>query len=217
MHKTKKIFLIISVITIVCVTGLVWLLNSVSFGSSSVPDGYVVYNSGKVIDFSKDGNSRDFAPVDGAWGGQEPKHRCITAKTAELKLFVPDADGADMRLSVNAFGVYNPIDPCQYVTVYVNDTNLTKWCMANRDVYTVIIPAKLVKDGALHITFEIANPYVNDVDVRTLGAAVREIRIEKLIGQQTKKKLSLWLQKKIWGKPAENPYADENAQPEKSK
>lgn len=216
MRKQTKILLFICAVIVILI-GAVLFFNKQGYDRSSIPDGYVVYSAGDIIDFARDGNSMEYAPADGKWGAQEPKHRCITAKTAELKLFVPDADGADMRLSVNAFGVYNPIDPCQYVTVYVNDTNLTKWCMANRDVYTVIIPAKLVKDGALHITFEIANPYVNDVDVRTLGAAVREIRVDKLLGQQTKKKLSLWLQKKIWGKPAENPYADENAQPEKSK
>lgn len=207
MQKKTKIILFISIIILVVTVAFVMLRPNPSvYDPSSVPEGYVVYTPGDIIDFSQSGNSRTFAPEDGRWGGQEPKHRCITAKTAELKLFIPGGAGADFRFGVEAAGVYPPEDTCQKIKLYANNTEVADWCMGRRNEYTVIIPGRLVKDNTLNIRFEVAKPYISDVDVRTLGAAVRKIYLDKLVGQRTKRKISLWIQQKMWGGHVENPY-----------
>lgn len=207
MHKKTKIILFISVIILVVTVAFVVLRPNPSvYDPSSVPEGYVVYTPGEVIDFSQTGNSLNFAPDDGRWGAQEPKHRCITAKTAELKLFIPDGAGSDFRFGIEASGVYDPEDGCQKITVYANDVQIADWCMGRRSEYTVMIPAKIMQDNHINIRFEVAKPYISDVDVRTLGAAVRQIYLDKLVGQQTKRKISLWIQQKMWGGHVENPY-----------
>lgn len=217
MSKKTKIFLFISVIGVLAV-GMYLLMrpNPNAYDPSSVQDGYVVYEAGKIIDFSQSGNSRTFAPEDGKWGGQEPKHRCITAKTAELKLFIPGGAGADFRFGIEAAGVFSPEDTCQDITVFANNTQIAKWCMGRRSEYTAIIPASVMKDDHVDIRFEVAKPYVSEVDVRSLGASVRQIYLDRLVGQQTKRKLSLWIQKKMWGGPVENPY-NTNSEPKQVK
>ncbi|MBR2412097.1 MAG: hypothetical protein IKB10_00310 [Alphaproteobacteria bacterium] len=218
MRKRTKIILFISVIAIIAVVAYAFLRPvNVLYDPSAVRDGYVVYTPGEVIDFSQTGNSRTFAPADGRWGGQEPKHRCITAKTAELKLFIPGGAGADFRFGIEASGVYDPEDGCQKITVFANDVQIADWCMARRSEYTAMIPANIMQDNHVNIRFEVAKPYVGETDIRTLGAAVRQIYLDKLVGQQTKRKISLWIQQKLWGGPVENPYNTNNPEPKQAK
>ncbi len=218
MHKKTKIILFISVIILVVTVAFVVLRPNPSvYDPSSVPEGYVVYTPGEVIDFSQTGNSLNFAPADGRWGAQELKHRCITAKTAELKLFIPGGAGSDFRFGIEASGVYDPEDGCQKITVYANDVQIADWCMGRRSEYTVMIPAKIMQDNHINIRFEVAKPYISDVDVRTLGAAVRQIYLDKLVGQQTKRKISLWIQQKMWGGHVENPYNTNKPEPKQAK
>lgn len=218
MRKRTKIILFISVIAIIAVVAYAFLRPvNVLYDPSAVRDGCVVYTPGEVIDFSQTGNSRTFAPADGRWGGQEPKHRCITAKTAELKLFIPGGAGADFRFGIEASGVYDPEDGCQKITVFANDVQIADWCMARRSEYTAMIPANIMQDNHVNIRFEVAKPYVGETDIRTLGAAVRQIYLDKLVGQQTKRKISLWIQQKLWGGPVENPYNTNNPEPKQAK
>ncbi len=219
MKITKKTVLIfISFILVACCVLWCAFLSTPGKQNNMVPrDGFITYHTADTILFNQSGNSDQYISGNVGWGAQEPKHRCIVGKHSELKLFVADADGSDLRLLFNGFGARAPDTPCQDITVYANNTVVAQWCAASRDIYTAIIPGTLVPDGNLHIRFDIANPYVSENDPRPLGAAVREITLEKMHGNQTKKKLSLWLQKRLWGGPVQNPYALNNATTEKSK
>ena len=182
----------------------------------SVPDGYAVYKLGKTIDFAADGNSLDFVPVSDAWGGQEARHRCINAKTAHIKLFVPDMDDSDLRLTIDLYGVYAPDEKCQDISVFANDTQIAHWCVPRHDVFSAKIPSSVLSDDTIDIRFDIAKPYTSDIDFITRGAAVREITLERIRGNKTKKKISLWFQKIMWGGPVENPY-NTNSEPKQVK
>ena len=216
-HK-KIILFTLCFMVVLCLLGW-WLMPKTDVThATDIRPGYVSYDIAQDIVFAQDGNSGDFVRGNIGWGGQEPKHRCIVGKTAEMKLFIYNSDNSDLRLILNAFGVYSPDTKCQEITVYANDVSVAQLCVASRDLYTAIIPAKLIPDGHLHLRFDVAEPYV--VDNRLLGAAVRGITFEKMRGNQTKKKLSLWLQNKLWGGPVQNPYATnkaEDAVNEKSK
>ena len=212
MIKSKRKIIIISAVLLlgICLGGyFIFRPNVVESIPGEIGPGYVLYSVGTKITFNRGGNSADYTLRHPGWGGQEPEHRCIVGNVAELKLFVSDADGRDLRIKVDGFGVFAPDEKCQNITVYANDTLIDKWCMRRPDIYTATIPASVMPNGALHIRFDVEKPYVSEVDVRALGAAVRGVSIHALNGQQTKKQLSRWIQKKIWGDRAKNPYNEE--------
>lgn len=217
MKQIKWILIGVCVILVLGGLYMFFGANTSTHSIKNMQPGYVKYNTGDEIVFNETGNSADYIAGNIGWGKQEPKHRCIVGKNAELKLFVADADGSDMRLLFNAFGTRAVDEKCQYITVYANDTKITEWCAASRDIYTAIIPGTLITDGNLHIRFDIAKPFVGETDKRPLGAAVRAITLEKMRGNQTKKKLSLWLQNKLWGGRVQNTYVTDNNETEKSK
>lgn len=180
----------------------------------SVPDDYVVYNLGKTIDFTDDGNSLDFIAVSDAWGGQESTHRCINSSTAHIKLFVPDMGGSDLRFTIDLYGIYAPDEKCQDISVFANNTQIAQWCVPRHDIFSAVIPASILSDGLIDIRLDIAKPYTSNIDFITRGAAVREITLEKIRGNQTKKKISRWVQDKLFGNKPMPEYGMQNKESE---
>ena len=210
---SKKIYFILSILVLLvlgCGAYLIWGRT----GSYNVPAGYALYNIGQIIDFSRDGNSAEFIDKKLGWGGQETKHRCFVGSNAELSLYVPDITAQQVQLFVHAAGVFKPDTKCQNIDVYVNDTLVEQWCMDSRDIYVATIPANIITSDALNIRFVIESPYVSPIDARPLGAAVREIYLEKKFAQKTRKKISRWVQDKLFGNKPMPEYGMQNKESE---
>lgn len=167
------------------------------------------YILGTPITFKEGGNSAEFVKTADGWGGQEPEHRCMQGSTTILNLYVPDSVGANLRLTVDGFGVYDPADGYQTIDVYANDTHLITWRVANDGPFMADIPNTVVTDGTLILRFEIAKPYTPPVDTRKLGMAVREIVIDRVFGAQTKRKVGIWVKNNIMGGGAKQVYDTE--------
>lgn len=152
------------------------------------------YILGERIDFSEQGNSTEYVKISDGWGGQEPEHRCAVGKNTVMKLYIPDSIDASLRLTVDAFGVFPPkTDKYQEVTVYANDEKLGEWRVGLDGPFVIEIPNGIIKDNTLTLRFMAAKPYSPPPDVRKLSMAVREIKIERILGAQTKKKIGKWI------------------------
>ena len=209
----KKIYLILFIVLFLILGGGLYFMFGRS-GTYNVPAGYKLYNIGQTIDFSRDGNSAKFVDTKMGWGGQETKHRCFVGSNAELSLYVPDITAQQVQLFVHATGVFKPDTKCQNIDVYVNDTLVEQWCMGSRDIYVATIPANIITSDALNIRFVIESPYVSPIDARPLGAAVREIYLEKKFAQKTRKKVSRWVQDKLFGNKPMPEYGMQNKESE---
>lgn len=209
----KKIYLILFIVLFLIFGGGLYFM----FGRSdnyTVPPGYKLYHIGQTIDFSRDGNSAKFVDTKMGWGGQEAKHRCFVGDSVELPLYIPNVANQQILLYVHASGVFKPGNECQNITVYVNDSLVEEWCMDSRDIYTAIIPANLITSDKLNIRFAIETPYVSPANSRPLGAAVREIYLEKKFAQKTRKKISRWVQDKLFGNKPMPEYGMQNKESE---
>lgn len=155
---------------------------------------YKPYILGTTISFAEGGNSADFVKMSDGWGGQEPEHRCAVGKNTIINLYIPDSVDASLRLTVDAFGVFPPkTDKYQEVTVYANDEKLGEWRVGLDGPFVIEIPNGIIKDNTLTLRFMAAKPYSPPPDVRKLSMAVREIKIERILGAQTKKKIGKWI------------------------
>ena len=159
---------------------------------------YRPYVFGTVINFAADGNSADYVQSDNGWGDQEPAYRCTVGKNTTVHLYIPDGAKYNLRLVVNAMGVY-PIKTASYqeIAVYTNDVHVATWHVSGNDSYRVDIPRAVMMDNTLTIRFEAAAPYCPPVDNRRLGMAVNQIQIERVIGAQLKRKLGRWFKNYI--------------------
>lgn len=216
MKKWAKFFIIIVALGLIAGAG--WYVYyreyneklSSDIAAAAVDEkGLRPYILGTPIVFARDGNSNDYIQKSNGWGGQEPEHRCMQGSTTILNLYVPDSVGANLRLTVDGFGVYDPADGYQTIDVYANDTHLITWRVANDGPFMADIPNTVVTDGTLILRFEIAKPYTPPVDTRKLGMAVREIVIDRVFGAQTKRKIGIWVKNNIMGGGAKQVYDTE--------
>ncbi len=201
MLKKYKVLLFLLIVACICVGGLfaykqLYTVSVKKDIASTAVDTYVFrpYILGKEIDFSETGNSADYVSVKDGWGGQEPEHRCAVGVETIMRLYIPDSTGAALRLIVDAFGVFPPkTDKYQEVTVYANDEKLGEWRVGLDGPFVIEIPNGIIKDNTLTLRFMAAKPYSPPPDVRKLSMAVREIKIERILGAQTKKKIGKWI------------------------
>lgn len=150
---------------------------------------FIGYNLGTEITFKDGGNSFSFVKTNEGWSHQEPDYRCTFGDFSLIKLYIPEVDEGDLRLTLSAFGVYDPEDKYQKVDVWANDTKVAEWQVTGLDSYVAVIPARLIKDGKLTLRFDIDKPYIPPVDVRRLGMAVFEIKIERIYAAEVKRKI----------------------------
>ncbi len=158
------------------------------------------YILGTNISFAKGGNSSDFVKISDGWGGQEPKHRCAVGAQTVIRLYIPDSQGGNLRLTLDGFGVYPyKTEKYQEVTVFANDVKIAVWQAAHNGPFNVDIPTDLIKDNTLTIRFVPRKPYSPPPDTRKLSMAVREIKIDRVFGAQTKRKIGKWVKENLMG------------------
>ena len=76
------------------------------------------YILGTPITFKEGGNSAEFVKTADGWGGQEPEHRCAVGDSTVMRLYIPEAEGVALRITMDGFGVYPPkISKYQYFNI----------------------------------------------------------------------------------------------------
>lgn len=157
---------------------------------------YVPYVLGQVIDFTENGNSKNFIKETDGWGNQEQKYRCTVKKDIFTRLYVKN-EGQAVKFSVYASGSFPAPDLYQRVIVSINGKNYTHWDVSFKDWYDVIIPASMIQENKLEVRFYVTKPYVIKGDTRELGMIVEKIKLKRVYGQQTRLKLRNWLAKQV--------------------
>lgn len=205
MLKKYKVLLFLLIVACICVGGLfaykqLYTVSVKKDIASTAVDTSVFrpYILGKEIDFSETGNSADYVSVKDGWGGQEPAHRCAVGSETIMRLYIPDSTGATLRLIVDAFGVFPPkTDKYQEITIFANDIEIGVWHVGFDGPFNIEIPSDIITDNTLTLRFVPAKPYSPPPDVRKLSMAVKTVKIEKIFGAQTKKKIGKWVKENL--------------------
>ncbi len=214
MGKIYKSYLIIGGLLAVILIG--WGVYTVSYNIKLKNDientsvdtkTFKPYMLGDAIDFSETGNSSDFVKTSDGWGGQEPEHRCAVGNSTVMRLYIPDSVGSDLRLRLDAFGVYPP-DTATYqeFTIFANDVKIGVLRVGHDGPFSIDIPNGIITDNTLTLRFVPAGTYSPPPDTRKLSMAVREIKIDGVLGAQTKRKIGKWIKENIMGGGVKQTY-----------
>ncbi len=165
------------------------------------------YILGTKISFAEGGNSADFVKTSDGWGGQEPEHRCAVGTQTVMRLYIPEGSGTPLRIVMDGFGVY-PVKTATYqkVTIFANDVEIGVWHVGLDGPFSMDIPSSVMVDNKLTLRFVPESPYSPPPDVRKLSMAVKEIKIDKIFGAQTKRKIGKWLKEKVMGGGVKQTY-----------
>ncbi|MDL2285944.1 hypothetical protein LJC24_00705 [Desulfococcaceae bacterium OttesenSCG-928-F15] len=101
-----------------------------------------------------------------------------------MKMNIQNAENENLLLSLDANAYLGGGLRHQNINVFVNDQQIAVWEMAGRKWYEAQIPASVVGDGLLNISFQISHPTApcevsNSKDCRKLGMAVSELLIKQ--------------------------------------
>ena len=159
-----------------------------------VPEGYVLYNPGKKIDFTEKGNSDTFIKESDGWGGQGDTFRCALGSDSVLNLYIHNDKMYDFKLELFGYSVFKPGDNFQVIEVYANETRITDWYMNSQQTYTAVIPKELLQDGKLTIRFHAEKPYAPEENQIKVSMVVSSVRIKAIRGTG---KAKMWLKKRF--------------------
>ena len=198
----KKLWFIISgmVFLLVIVFAFLFLKNTNSESLQDNLNGYQTYRIGQTINFAANGNSQKY--IGKGWSGAEQKFTWTDGKDAYVNLFLANAKDKKLQLNVFGYGIFGSNDKCQNITVYINNSELTTWCVShNDDNYMVEIPQNVINDGANQIRFHIDKPVVLKNDPRHLGFNVKSMYISHPFAAEFKIKIARWIKNKVLKAP----------------
>lgn len=171
------------------------------------PKKYSTYIIGEKISFRADGNSRKY--IGTGWSLPEPEFTWTDGSDAYLNMYVKNLDDKKLQLNIFGYAIFDSKDKCQNVTVYINDQELTTWCVGKSDDnYSVEIPNNLIANGAIQVKLHINKPFVADPDPRHLGMNVKTVNISQIFAAKTKIKVALWIKNKVLKLPSEKTDAE---------
>ncbi|MDL2285941.1 hypothetical protein LJC24_00685 [Desulfococcaceae bacterium OttesenSCG-928-F15] len=135
-------------------------------------------NIGEGIKFTQAYNPEKFLRT--GWSGQEATHRWTEGHEASMRIHVPNVQKNDLLLHFDANAYLGGQIKRQLIDVSVNNHFVTTWEMTGRKWYEAEIPAHILKDNLLEISFKISNPaspckLSESKDCRELGIAAREL------------------------------------------
>lgn len=204
--KKWKIFLIV-IVAVALVVGGGFMIYRHQYNNAMMSDiatttvdknKFRPYILGTPISFARDGNSAEYIKTSDGWGGQEPEHRCALNMESVLNLYIPNGAGTDLRVTVDAFGVFNPnTTTYQQVTVLANGVQVAVWRVGYDGPFVANIPASVMSDDTLSLQFLATQPYTPPKDSRKIFMAVREITVERVLGAQTKRKIGIWIKQNL--------------------
>lgn len=161
-----------------------WKNNYISYTAGSVKklSRFASYTLGDPVHFSQGGNASVY--VKQGWGEPEPDRRWSDGPRSRLSLDVSQAKSKalSLRLQASAFPVKGTLP--QHVDVLVNGHKIATWKMLGLAWYEASIPAKIVGEGQLEVTFVVSHPTApcevsSSKDCRKLGIAAQELVISE--------------------------------------
>lgn len=147
------------------------------------PPCFTSYNLGASLKFSDGGNG--IGSLGHGWSNPEPWGVWSDGSTeAEIILEIPKGE-PDLHLDIEAQGYILPKHDRQKVEVEVNGVTVTSWVFdahAPVGTYTATIPADLVKDGAVKISFRTPGAVSpqgigESIDRRVIGVGLKSITL----------------------------------------
>lgn len=191
--KKKLLFIILGIVFLLVMAFVFWGYKNTN---SEILQNNSNYRVGQIIDFTAAGNSRAYKGK--GWAEPEEKFTWTDGKDAYVNLLLETARAKKLQLNVLGRGIFDSNDKCQNVTVYVNNSELTTWCISrDDDNYTVAIPQNVLKDGAIQIRFHIDKPVVLKTDPRHLGFNVKNMYISQPFAAEYKVKIARWIKNKV--------------------
>lgn len=162
---------------------------------------YRPYVLNTEINFNHKGNSKKYIKQEDGWGGQEKEYRINRGKESKIKLYIKDGKNKDILLNMHSFGLFDQNKyKFQTITLTANDTEIQKWEINyESNNYSATIPASVMKDNTLVLTFLIKDPYiyVSENDSIPIGIAIKKMVLKNYSTSETKKKVAKWLKNKL--------------------
>ncbi|MFZ4520873.1 MAG: sulfatase-like hydrolase/transferase [Bacteroidales bacterium] len=157
-----------------------YIVNGHAYKESSY---HLVYQVGRTILFSREGNSEADPFLLNGWSWQEPTHRWTDGALAGLRVQLESMPTHNLILRLWGQGYYDPIrKEYQKVSVRVNGKLVAEWVLRQEGYYDAPIELATVSGGLLNIEFMMSNPRApnssgNSKDQRKLGLLVKKLCI----------------------------------------
>lgn len=140
------------------------------------------YTPGDVLNFAAT-DKNQFYVISG-FSTYESTHTWTEGNTAELRTQIGATDN-DLMLSVEAWPFVTDKITQQTVQVLINGEKVADWEVKNEDVYTAVIPNKLLKSRMINLKLIISNPTSPEEvkissDKRKLGLAIKNVTISEI-------------------------------------
>lgn len=144
---------------------------------------FAEYELGMLLSFAQGGNVAKFLKQ--GWSGQEKGHRWTNGSKSRLGLYVKQAKSQSLSLRLHAQAFPTKDGKPQQIKVVANGYQVASWKMLELDWFEATIPAKIISNGLLDITFIISEPTApseisESLDHRKLGIFAKEIIIDEI-------------------------------------
>ncbi|QLZ68519.1 hypothetical protein FOLKNPGA_01298 [Legionella sp. PC1000] len=144
---------------------------------------FAEYKLGMPLSFAQGGNVAKFLKQ--GWCGQEKEHRWTNGSQSRLGLYVKQEKSQSLSLRLHAKAFPTKDRKPQQIKVVVNGYDIASWTMLELDWFEATIPAKIISNGLLDITFVISEPTApseisESPDRRKLGIFAQEIIIDEI-------------------------------------
>ncbi len=157
--------------------------DTVTESSSGTPE--LQFNS--KMAFSKGGNADAYKV--GGWSQTEEKFTWLEGTSARLRVQLPSAKETVTLKARLAALTKTPELPAQPVEVYINDTKIAEWQVAETSEFTVALPNEITKSGGV-LTIEFKMPKATSPktlglssDSRILGICFHDLEFSKSLTQ----------------------------------
>ncbi|WP_412755888.1 sulfatase-like hydrolase/transferase [Legionella bozemanae] len=144
---------------------------------------FAEYELGMPLSFAQGGNVAKFLRQ--GWCEQEKGHRWTNGSKSRLGLYVKQAKSQSLSLRLHAQAFPTKDGKPQQIKVVANGYQVASWKMLELDWFEATIPAKIISNGLLDITFIISEPTApseisESLDHRKLGIYAQEIVIDEI-------------------------------------
>lgn len=152
------------------------------------PECLKTYRIGETVNFASNGNGRSY--LDRGWGESEPWGTWAVSnknKESTLSLNLQPNDRRAYELTVDSIAFIAPGHPYQGINVTANGVQIASWAFsasAPMGIRTAIVPAELIRDGKLRLTFvapDGVSPKQLGVseDPRVLGIGIKTLSLKQ--------------------------------------
>ncbi|MGM9452312.1 sulfatase-like hydrolase/transferase [Legionella bozemanae] len=144
---------------------------------------FAEYKLGIPLSFTKGGDVENFLKQ--GWSVLETDHCWTDGSQSRLGFYVKQTKSQSLSLRLHARAFPTKDRKPQQIKVVVNGHQVASWRMLELDWFEATIPAKIINNGLLDITFVISEPTApseisESLDHRKLGIFAQEIIIDEI-------------------------------------